>query len=150
MDAIILYKISNKLYKKRLFLLATIFQKLNYFFHNSHIPSSATIGYDSAFAYGGIGVVIHHNAIIGNDCMIGQNITIGGRTGHGGPPVIGNNVYIAAGSRVLGGITIGDNVIIGANAVVIKDVPANSVVAGIPAKIISSSSAKLKQGQNNA
>jgi serine O-acetyltransferase len=60
------------------------------------------------------------------------------------PPVIGDNVYIAAGSRVLGGIKIGNDVIIGANAVVIKDVPDNCIVAGIPAKVISKKIEKFK------
>ena len=137
MNAMNLYELSNWLYRKKIGWMAKLVQKFNYFYHNSYIPFTAEIGKGTVFAYGGIGVVIHANAIIGNKCMIGQGITIGGRTGHGGPPVIGNNVYIAAGSRVLGGITIGDNVIIGANAVVIKDVPDNCVVAGVPAKIIS-------------
>ena len=145
MNAIKLYRLSNRLYKIKFRVLATIVQKFNSLIHNSYIPCSAKIGYDCNFAYGGIGVVIHCNAKIGNNCMIGQNITIGGRAGHGGPPVIGNNVYIAAGSRVLGQIKIGDNVVIGANAVVIKDIPSNSVVAGVPAKIISQDVSKFKK-----
>lgn len=81
-------------------------------------------------------MVIHARAEIGARCIIGQNTTIGGRSGHYPVPKIGNNVEICAGSRVLGPITVGDNAIIGANAVVIHDVPANAVVAGVPAKII--------------
>lgn len=68
--------------------------------------------------------------------MIGQNTTIGGRSGHYEVPKIGDNVDICAGARVLGPITIGNNVVIGANAVVINDIPDNAVVAGVPAKII--------------
>jgi serine O-acetyltransferase len=85
LNAIKLYKISNKLYNKKMMLLASVFQKFNDVLHNSHIPCSCKIGYSSTFAYGGIGVVIHDDAVIGEGCMIGQNITIGGRTGHGGP-----------------------------------------------------------------
>ena len=71
---------------------------------------------------------------IGRDCWINQQVTVG----YSGPgnPVIGDNVTIRAGAKVLGGITIGDNVVIGANAFVAKDVPANCVVAGVPARII--------------
>ena len=68
--------------------------------------------------------------------IIGQGVTIGRQLDPEGVPVIGNNVYISAGSRILGNIKIGNNVIIGANSVVIKDVPDNSIVAGVPAKII--------------
>lgn len=72
---------------------------------------------------------------IGENCKIYQQVTIG-FTHDMKAPVIGNNVEICCGAKVLGGITIGDNVLIGANAVVIKDVPSNSVVAGVPAKVI--------------
>lgn len=68
--------------------------------------------------------------------MIGPNVTIGGRSGHYEVPIIGNNVEISTGSKVLGPIHIGNNATIGANAVVIKDVPENAVVAGIPAKVL--------------
>lgn len=88
------------------------------------------------FAYGGIGVVIHARAVVGRNCMIGQGVTIGGKSGWYEVPVIGDNVEIHAGARVLGPVKIGDNVIIGANAVVVKDVPDNCVVAGVPARII--------------
>ena len=71
---------------------------------------------------------------IGNNCMINQQVTIG--WANGGAPVIGDNVWIASGAKVLGPVTIGNDVIIGANAVVIKDIPAHSIVAGVPAKII--------------
>lgn len=76
-------------------------------------------------------------SIIGENCTICQQVTIGGGNSRfPGVPVIGNNVYIAKGSIVMGGITIGNNVTIGANAVVTKPVPDNAIVAGVPAKIL--------------
>lgn len=68
--------------------------------------------------------------------MIGQGVTIGGKSGWYEVPVIGDDVIINAGARILGPVKIGNNVIIGANAVVVKDVPDNCVVAGVPARII--------------
>ena len=66
-----------------------------------------------------------------------QKIKVFGRSvGGGGIPIIGNNVTIYAGAKVFGNITIGDDVVIGANAVVTKDIPSHSMVAGVPAKII--------------
>ncbi len=81
-----------------------------------------------------IGICIAKKATIGKNCHIYQNVTIG--ASKGGFPKIGNNVSIFAGAVVIGDITIGDNAIIGANAVVTKDVPANTIVAGVPAKVI--------------
>lgn len=105
--------------------------------YNSKIPYQAKIGRESTFGYGGMGVVIHSKSIIGENCTICQQVTIGGGNSRfPGVPVIGNNVYIAKGSIVMGGITIGNNVTIGANAVVTKPVPDNAIVAGVPAKIL--------------
>ncbi len=68
--------------------------------------------------------------------MIGTNVTIGGKSRWYEVPIIGDNVDISTGAKILGPVRIGNNVIIGANAVVVKDVPDNCVVAGIPAQII--------------
>jgi len=81
------------------------------------------------------GVVIHEKAVIGVNCMIMQQVTIG-QLANEGAPVLGTNVYIGAGAKVLGDITIGNNVSIGANAVVLIDVPDNCTAVGVPAKVI--------------
>lgn len=72
---------------------------------------------------------------IGRNCWINQQVTIG-FSDKTHSPCIGDNVGIKAGAKVIGGVTIGDDVIIGANAVVVKDVPSHSIVAGVPARVI--------------
>jgi len=116
--------------------LPKIIELIIFLIYNSKIPSSCEIGRGTFFSYGGIGVVLHARCKIGDNVEIGTNVTIGGRSGHYDVPVILNNVYIATGAKILGPIKIGNNVIIGANAVLIKDVPNNVIVAGVPAKII--------------
>lgn len=136
MNAINLYRFSNWLYQRKIPFFPLVIKYIIFLIFNSVIPYSTIIGKGSKFAYGAIGVVLHSKAIIGEKVIIGQGVTIGRQLDPDGIPKIGNNVYISAGARILGGITIGNNVIIGANSVVIKDVPDNCIVAGVPAKII--------------
>jgi serine O-acetyltransferase len=92
------------------------------------------------------GIVISGDAVFGDDCVIRNGVTVGLRhTGQRGAPVIGNRADIGAGAKVLGAIRIGDDVAIGANAVVITDVPSNSIAVGVPAKIRSRKPAQMTQ-----
>ena len=107
------------------------------------LPLGAKIDSGLQFFHYGC-VVLAYSVVIGKNVSIHQGVTIGrvffGK--YAGVPTIGDNVVIFAGAKLLGGIHIGDNAVIGANAVVAKDVPANSVVAGVPAKVISEDSSK--------
>jgi serine O-acetyltransferase len=83
------------------------------------------------------GIIISGDAVFGDDCVIRNGVTVGLRhTGIRGAPIIGNRVDIGAGAKILGPIRVGDDVAIGANAVVLKDVPANSIAVGVPARIL--------------
>jgi serine O-acetyltransferase len=101
------------------------------------IHPGATIG-QGFFIDHGTGVVIGGTAIVGNDVTIYQGVTLGGtslqrKKRH---PTLCDNVVVGSGAAVLGDITIGENVKIGANSVVVKDVPANSTVVGIPGRVV--------------
>ena len=81
-------------------------------------------------------IIISGDTIIGDDVVIRNGVTIGlKRTGEAGAPIIGNRVDIGTGAKILGAIRIGDDVAIGANAVVLQDIPDNSLAVGVPAKI---------------
>lgn len=86
--------------------------------------------------YHACGLIVHPEAVIGDDCILRQGVTIGYRQPGEGVPVLGNNVEIGCGAILLGPIRVGDGAKIGAGAVVIKDVPAGAVAAGNPAKVI--------------
>lgn len=81
------------------------------------------------------GVVIHEDAVVGDDCMIMQQVTIG-MIQEGRVPRIGDRVYIGAGAKIIGAVTVGDGARIGANAVVTRDVPPDATAVGIPARVI--------------
>lgn len=136
MNLIKVHRLSHYFYKKGIPVLPRLFRFIIFLIYNSDIPASVRIGKNTLFGHTGIGVVIHQKAVIGDDCIIGQGITIGGKSKNPDVPVIGNKVYIAAGARILGPIKIGNNVIIAPNAVVLKDVADNTIVGGIPAKIL--------------
>jgi serine O-acetyltransferase len=136
MNAIYYYRIARWFFLKGVPVFPTLIKGMSYLIFNSVIPYTCIIGAGSRFAYGGIGVVVHGKAVLGENVIIGQGVTIGRQLDPEGVPVIGSNVYISAGARILGGITIGDNVIVGANSVVIRDVPSNCIVAGVPARVI--------------
>lgn len=80
MNAISIYRVGNWCYKKKIPLIPKITWGLNFLIFNSHIPSTATIGKKTKFAYGAIGCVIHARSVIGNNCTIGTNVTIGGKS----------------------------------------------------------------------
>lgn len=133
---IFIYKISHFFYEHKLRRTAKFFSYLNRFLFKTWIPGSASIGKGTEVGYWGIGTIIHSDAVIGSNCLIAQNVTIGKKLGDKGVPVLGDNVYVGTGSVVFGEIKIGNNVIIGSNSVVNKDVPSNCTVVGNPFKII--------------
>ena len=132
------YYFSHYLYLNKIPLLPKLISYLIRFIFSAWIPHTASIGKGTVLGYGGLGIVIHGRAVLGEYCHVDQNVTIGGTSKKREVPIIGNYVYIGAGAKILGPIKIGNNIVIGANAVVITDIPDGSVVVGVPAKIVKS------------
>ncbi len=143
--ALIHHRIAHFLYKRNIFLLARLISQISRFLTGIEIHPGAVIGKDF-FIDHGMGVVIGETSIIGNNVLLYQGVTLGGTGLEKGKrhPTIGNNVVIGAGAKVLGNITIGDNSYIGSNAVVIKDVPPNSTVVGVPGRITKQDGKKIE------
>ncbi len=134
---IIYYKISHYFYNKKHFFIARYLSEKAKRKTGIEIHPGAIIG-KGLFIDHGTGVVIGETAVIGDNVTILHGVTLGGRGMQKGKrhPTVGNNVFIGSGAKVLGNIKIGDNAKIGANAVILKDVPENATVVGVPGKIV--------------
>lgn len=130
--AIVWYRVAHFFYKIHLRFLAKVLCYSCRFWTGIEIHPAATIG-KRLFIDHGAGVVIGETSVIGDDCTIYQNSTLGGtgKEHNKRHPTLGNNVVVGAGAKVLGNITIGNNVKVGANAVVLKSVPDNCTVVGV-------------------
>lgn len=102
------------------------------------IPYNTRVGPGLYIGHHG-GIVVHDGVVIGRDCNINHEVTIGVKYGGRNPgmPVIGDRVYLGPGSKVIGGIVLGDDVATGANSVVVESVANSGVAVGVPAKVIS-------------
>jgi serine O-acetyltransferase len=132
------HRLAHWLWERRLFLPGRLVSQLGRAFTGIEIHPGAKIG-DGFFIDHGMGVVIGETAEIGNDVTLYQAVTLGGvslekKKRH---PTLQDRVVVGAGAKILGPITVGENSRIGANAVIVKDVPPNSVVVGVPGRITS-------------
>lgn len=145
LHALVAYRVANYFYRHRLFFIARLISQMARGFTGIEIHPGAKIG-KRFFIDHGMGVVIGETSIIGDDVLLYQGATLGGTGLEKGKrhPTIGNNVVVGGGAKVLGNITIGDNSYIGANAVVIKDVPPNSTVVGVPGRITRQEGKKIE------
>lgn len=134
--AIITHRITHALHKAKIPFLPRFLSQLGKFITGIEIHPGVTIG-KNLFIDHGMGVVIGETSIIGDNVTLFQGVTLGGTGKEKGKrhPTLGNNIVIGAGAKVLGNIVIGDNVSIGANAVVVRDIPPNSTVVGVPGRI---------------
>ena len=135
--ALLWYRPAHFFHRQRLFFLARLFSQLGRFFTGIEIHPGAKIG-NGLFIDHGMGIVIGETAEIGDNCTIYHGVTLGGTGKESGKrhPTIGNNVLIGAGAKVLGPIRVGDNAMIGANSVVLRDIPPETTVTGIPGRMV--------------
>ncbi len=133
---IVAHRLAHALWLLRIPFLPRFLSQAARFLTGIEIHPGARIG-PGLFIDHGMGVVIGETAVIGDNVTLFQGVTLGGTGKESGKrhPTLGNNVVVGTGAKVLGNIQIGDNSYIGANAVVIKDIPANATVVGVPGRI---------------
>jgi serine O-acetyltransferase len=144
LHALVIYRMAHKLWLWKLPVVPRWMSQLGRFWTGIEIHPGAMIG-RNLFIDHGMGVVIGETAVVGDNVLLYQGVTLGGTGKESGKrhPTVGNNVVVGGGAKILGNITIGDNSYIGANAVVIKNVPANSTVVGIPGRITKQEGRKM-------
>lgn len=104
--------------------------------YSSAVSYKVRLGRGTFFNHAGFGILINSNVVIGEDCKIGNNVSIVGQGPYKNVPVIKNRVYVGPGAVIQGPVIVEDGVIVAPNAVVTRSVPAGAIVAGVPARII--------------
>ena len=139
LHAVLLQRVANRLYRWKMPVAGRFVNQFSRWMTGIDIHPGARIG-RRLFIDHGAGVVIGETAIIGDDCLIYQGVTLGGTGKEKGKrhPTIGDRVVVGAGAKVLGNITIGDDVRVGAGSVVLKSVPPHSTVVGVPGRVVRS------------
>ena len=144
LHALAFYRVAHAFYQMKMPFIARVISQSARWMTGIEIHPGAKIG-KGFFIDHGMGVVIGETSVIGRNVTLFQGVTLGGTGKVKGKrhPTLGNNVVVGAGAKVLGNIHIGDNVQVGANAVVVRDVPANSTVVGVPGRITSREGRKV-------
>ncbi len=136
LHALIAYRIAHALWQWRIPFIPRWIAQAARFWTGIEIHPGAQIG-KKLFIDHGMGVVVGETAIIGDNVLLYHGVTLGGSGKETGKrhPTIGDNVVVGTGAKILGNIIIGNNSYVGANAVVIRNVPPNSTVVGIPGRV---------------
>lgn len=144
LHAMIWYRLGHWLHNHHCRFLARLFSQLAKFFTGIEIHPGAKIGRRLVIDHG-TGIVIGETAEIGDDCLLYQGVTLGGTGKDLGKrhPTLGNNVMVGSGAKVLGPFRVGDNARIAANSVVLREVPNNATVVGVPGRVVKISGEKL-------
>ncbi|MFC3209917.1 serine O-acetyltransferase [Planomicrobium okeanokoites] len=150
LHAIWAHRLAHFFFKNKLFFLARVISQVSRFFTGIEIHPGAVIG-RRFFIDHGMGVVIGETCIIGDNVTLFQGVTLGGTGKENGKrhPTLEDNVLVATGAKVLGSITIGEGSKVGAGSVVLKTVPPNSTVVGIPGKVVIQDGVRVKQDLNH-
>lgn len=144
------HRIAHWFFKRKFYFIARCISQVSRFFTGIEIHPGAKIG-RRFFIDHGMGVVVGETCEIGNDVTLYQGVTLGGTGKEKGKrhPTIADNVLVATGAKILGSITVGENSKVGAGSVVLKEVPPNATVVGIPGKVVMLDGVRIGEKNKN-
>ncbi len=145
--ALVFHRIGHRLWKRGWFSTARLVSHVSRFLTGIEIHPAATLG-PGLFIDHGMGVVIGETAEVGKNVTIYQGVSLAGTSlkREKRHPTLGDNVVVGAGAKVIGAIYVGDNSRIGAGSVVVRDVPPNSVVVGVPGRVTYKDGQRVSEG----
>ncbi|MBX9687246.1 MAG: serine O-acetyltransferase [Candidatus Obscuribacterales bacterium] len=155
LHAIQIYRIANRFYRLRMFTMARFLSHIGRMLTGIEIHPGATIGKRVLIDHG-MGVVVGETAEVGDDCVLYQGVTLGaGAEARGGSstrgvkrhPTLGRGVVVGSGAEIQGAITVGDNVRVASGSIVLRDVPPDSIVVGVPGRVIYREGKKVEDGK---
>jgi len=144
LHAIFIYRIANRFYRLKLYTMARFISHVGRMLTGIEIHPGATIGRRVLIDHG-MGVVVGETAELGDDCVLYQGVTLGaGREAREGAatrgvkrhPTLGNGVIVGSGAEIQGAVVVGDNVRVASGSIVMRDVPPDSIVVGVPGRVI--------------
>jgi len=144
--AVLFHRLAHALWQRKFYFLGRLVSHFGRFLTGIEIHPGAKIG-KGFFIDHGMGVVIGETAEIGENCTLYHGVTLGGTSWakEKRHPTLGDNVIIGSGAKVLGPFKVGDNSKIGSNSVVVKEVPPNSTVVGVPGRVVMSEGRKTEE-----
>ncbi|BCR05363.1 serine acetyltransferase [Desulfuromonas versatilis] len=144
--AVLFHRAAHFLWQRKLFFPGRFVSHLGRFFTGIEIHPGAKIG-KGFFIDHGMGVVIGETAEIGDNCTLYHGVTLGGTSWakEKRHPTLGNNVVVGSGAKILGPFTVGDDSKVGSNSVVVKEVPPNSTVVGVPGRVVLAGGKKVDE-----
>ncbi|MEA4911261.1 MAG: serine O-acetyltransferase [Oscillospiraceae bacterium] len=148
--ALLLYRFAHLFYKIHFYFLARLISQLARFFTGTEIHPGAAVG-GGVFIDHAAAVVVGETAVVGDDCILYQGVTLGGTGKNTGKrhPTLGREVLVGAGAKVLGPVNIGDGAKIAAGAVVLHDIPAYATAVGVPARVVRIADRKIDPCHND-
>ena len=151
LHAIWAHRLAHAFFRRKLFFIGRVVSQVSRFFTGIEIHPGAKIG-RRLFIDHGMGIVIGETCEIGDNVTIYQGVTLGGTGKEKGKrhPTVKNNALIATGAKVLGSITIGEDSKIGGGSVVLKDVPPNSTVVGVPGRVVIQDGVRIEKDLNHS
>ena len=130
-----LQRLAHRLHSAKVALAPRLIEGVIRVVWGAALPAAVALDESVVIEHGGLGLVLNFQSVVGKRVHFGVHVVLGGKGGPTGAPVIEDDVILMAGARIIGAVTVGQGSVVAANAVVTRDVPPRSMVAGVPAVV---------------